>query len=106
MSNYCSACSLAFDEERCPACRRKSARIAEPDDICFLAEKDLIWGGMLSDVLEQERIPFMQKNVMGAGMAIRSGPMFESVRFYVPYKYLTAASDVVKSLFSSSDEEN
>ncbi len=105
MSVYCGRCSIPFEGERCPVCGRKSAESVEPDDICFLTEKETIWSGMLADVLKQENIPFTQKNVMGAGMALRAGPMFERVRFYVFYKHLAQAKEIVDALFSPSGGE-
>lgn len=103
MAIYCAHCSLLFDGDRCPVCNRKSTRTAMPDDICFLTEKEQIWSGMLADVLKQEQIPFTQKSVMGAGMALRAGPLFESVRFYVFYQHLSQAREIVDALFSSSN---
>ena len=106
MTFYCENCSILFIGDRCPACRRKSTRSAEPDDICFLTEKEQIWAGMLAEVLTQNNIPFIQKNVMGAGMALRVGPMFERVRFYVYYRHLDKAKEIVEELFSSTGAEN
>lgn len=101
MANYCSKCLLSFDTGRCPVCKRKNGRNTEPDDLCFLTEKEQIWSGMLADVLKQNNIPFGQKSTMGAGMALRAGPMFETVRFYVFYRYLEDAKEIVEELFSS-----
>ncbi len=106
MAKYCSKCCLSFDTERCPVCKRKSVRDTEPDDLCFLTEKEQIWSGMLADVLKQKNIPFTQKSTMGAGMALRAGPLFETVRFYVFYAHLEKAKEIVDELFSSSTEEN
>ena len=103
MQRYCERCSVPFDGERCPVCGKKSARFAAPEDICFLTEKEQLWGGMLADVLRQENIPFIRKSVMGAGMALKAGPMLERVRFYVYYKQLTEAADIVEGLFSAAD---
>lgn len=58
---------------------------------------------MLADVLKQEQIPFPKKSVIGAGMALRAGPLFESIRFYVFYQHLSQAREIVDALFSSSD---
>ena len=105
MTKYCEHCSLTFEGEGCPRCGRKSAREAAPDDICFLTEKEQIWSGMLADVLKQHGIPFVQKNVLGTGMTLRTGPMFESVRFYVFYQHLAEATEIVEALFSSPGGE-
>jgi hypothetical protein len=55
---------------------------------------------MLSDVLEQNEIPFLKKGRLGAGMAMNVGPLFERCRFYVPYSKLEEAARIVDSLFS------
>ncbi|MBR5410439.1 MAG: hypothetical protein IK104_07180 [Clostridia bacterium] len=105
MPRYCETCCLPFDGARCPNCGRKAKRDVKPDDVCFLTEKEYIWSGLLADALKQEHIPFMQKNVLGAGMALRAGALFESVRFYVRYDDLSAAAELEAGLFSASDRE-
>ncbi|MBQ6569133.1 MAG: hypothetical protein IJL87_02630 [Clostridia bacterium] len=106
MPNYCDICCLAFEENRCPVCGRKSARSVQPDDMCFLTEQEALWSGMLADVLAQNDIPFVQKNVLGAGVSLTIGSMLERVRFYVFYKHLPKAEEIVEELFSPSDEED
>jgi hypothetical protein len=106
MSLYCNTCCLPIDGERCPVCGRISDRQIEPDDQCFLTEKEQLWSGMLSDVLKQHNIPFVQKNVLGAGLAIKTGTMRERVRFFVLYRHLTEAKDIVDELFNSMCEED
>ena len=103
---YCKKCCLPFDADRCPKCGKKSIRDVEPDDLCFLTEQEQIWSGMLADVLTQEKIPFLQKNVLGAGITMRIGPMLERVRFYVFYRQLAKASDIVEGLFSTNEESD
>ena len=104
MSRYCDICMLAFDGEVCPVCGRKSDRQAKPDDLCFLVEKEQLWSGMLADVLEQHKIHFIQKNVLGAGLAAKIGQVRERVRFYVFFEQLPEATDIVNKLFSSPFE--
>ena len=109
MPLYCEVCSRTFDGpdgKRCPWCRRRRTRHVEPDDLCFLTEREYIWSGMLADVLTQKNIPFMQKNVYGAGLALKMGPTHERIRFYVFYKQLAEAEGIVESLFSASDGDN
>ena len=101
---YCDNCYITFEGKRCPVCGKKSDRGPLPDDPCFLVEKEQIWGEMLADVLEQSGIPFMKKNVLGAGLALKTGPMRERVRFYVLNGQLPEASEIVEGLFSSPTE--
>ncbi len=106
MTKYCSKCFLPFDGERCPVCKRISDRTIGPDDLCFLTEKETIWSGMLADVLDQKNIPYIKKSSMGAGLALSVGPMFETFRFYVLYRHLEDAKEVVEELFSSIEDND
>ena len=103
MDMYCEKCCMPFDGDVCPVCGSKRVRKIKPDDVCFLTEQTLIYGGMLADVLTKNNIPFIKKNVLGAGITVRTGAMFERVRFYVFYQHFQRANDIVEELFSSSD---
>ena len=101
---YCEKCKLAFDENtRCPHCGSRKLRSPLPEDLCFLTETDPMFGGMLKDVLEQNAIPALRSSTMGAGLAMRVGPMFDRIRFYVPYAHLPAAAELVEALFQAPD---
>ena len=41
--------------------------------------------------------------ILGAGMAIKAGALFERIRFYVPFLYLEAANTIVNELFSADE---
>ena len=105
---YCERCSRIMEGDRCPVCRSRKVREPEPKDPCFLAEQDYISSGILEDVLKQNGIPFLKKDVMGAGMAIKVGPMLERSRFYVPFDRLQDAVSVMDEVFPASPagEEN
>ena len=96
---YCEKCKTAFEDDICPACGSRKVRPARADDLCFLAEKDQIWGEMLSDVLRQNEIPFLRKGTMGAGFALTVGPGMERYRFYVSFCDLNQAKSAVEQLF-------
>ena len=106
MTQYCNRCCLPFDGECCPVCGKKNAKQIRSNDLCFLTEKEQLWSGVLADVLNQQKIPFVQKNVFGTGMAMKTGLMNERVRFYVFYGYLAEAKKIADELFSSFSEEN
>lgn len=57
---YCENCQALTPENEvcCLRCGEKTARQPRPEDYCFLVEKEMLWGEMLADVLEQENIPF------------------------------------------------
>ncbi len=105
MYRYCEACHVAWDTEDCPMCGRQRLREIRPEDPCYLTEKEWIWGEMLEDVLKQNDIPFMRKNVLGAAVAIKTGLMRERVRIYVPFREMARASRIVKELFNAPPEE-
>ena len=102
---YCEKCRRIIAENRCPYCKKSKVREPEPKDPCFLTEQGYLQSGILADVLKQSGIPFLQKDVMGAGMAIKVGPMLERSRFYVPLEQLADATAVVDGLFSAPEEE-
>lgn len=97
---YCENCSRIIEADRCPVCSSRKVREPEAKDPCYLTEQDYISSGILEDLLKQNNIPYLKKDVMGAGMAIRVGPMLERSRFYVPYEQLSRAAAILEDLFS------
>ena len=100
---YCEKCKRIIQEERCPFCKRSIVREPVAEDLCLVTELDYISSGILEDVLRQNGIHFLKKGVMGAGMAIKVGPMLERSRFYVTYDLLEKASSVADELFASAE---
>ncbi len=101
---YCEKCKRIIQEERCPFCKRSTVREPEQKDPCLLTEMDYISSGILEDVLQQRGIPFLRKGVMGAGLAIKVGPMLDRSRFYVPFDQLETAMAVTDELFAASED--
>ena len=101
---YCEKCCMVTDGDRCPACGGKKLRPPEPGDPCFLTELDCLSAGILEDVLKQDGIPLLKKNVLGAGLAISVGPMLERYRFYVPYERLPEAAALAEELFPGTEQ--
>ncbi|MBQ8835092.1 MAG: hypothetical protein IJ001_09260 [Oscillospiraceae bacterium] len=104
-SMYCPNCNLLTDSPRCPACGSKNIRLPMSEDYCRLAELDTIWKDALADILTQHNIPFVTKNVLGAGLAARIGPALEKIRFYVPYRCLEAARALHQGFFAGAQTE-
>ena len=102
---YCEKCCRIIDDTRCPVCRNSRVRDPEPRDPCFLTEQDYVSSGILRDMLKQNSIPFLVRDVMGAGMAIKVGPMLERSRFYVSWEQYQDAVSIVEDLFSPADGE-
>ncbi len=101
---YCEKCCRIIEEkERCPICKGRSIRFPEAKDPCFLTEQNYINSSILEDVLNQNGIPFLKKGSLGAGLAVRVGPVLEWNKFYVAYDVLDRAQELTDELFSESD---
>ncbi len=74
----------------------------EKDDseYVYLCEKEAIYAGMLSDILEQNSIPFITNNVLGAGITSKIGYAAEIVRFFVHKDYFEVAKELEESYLS------
>ena len=102
---YCEKCCRITEEARCPVCGSRKLREPKPKDPCFLTEQDFVSSGILEDMLKQNGIPYLIKNVLGAGLAIKVGPMLERSRFYVSYERLQEAGAIAEDLFSAAADE-
>lgn len=96
---YCHKCNVLCNAHICPICGNRQLTIPKSEDFCFLVEKEMIWGEMLADVLQQNQIPFTYKPTMGAGLTMKVGPAQERYRFFVPYSHWMDARDIVDELF-------
>lgn len=85
----------ASSPRACPA--------GQAGEMCFLTEQSPMWAGMLADVLQQHGIPYFKESSLGAGLAIKMGSLTETIRFFVPASYLTAAAALVEELFSKEE---
>ena len=102
---YCEKCCRIIESSPCPVCRGRKVREPGPKDPCFLTELDYLSSGILDDVLRQNGIPFLKKEVMGAGLAIKVGPMLDRSRFYVAFELLDRAAAIADELFSALPED-
>ena len=98
---YCTRCQTVYEDDRCPVCVSRKSRPVLPEDICFLAEENSLQAGILEDLLRQEGIPALKKSTIGAGMAMKSGAIFERFRFYVRYEHLSRAKELLEELRSN-----
>ena len=98
---YCEKCSLLSEGDRCPACGSRKVRPPKDDDYCYLTEKDAMWSGMLEDIFRQEGIPCMTRPVLGAGFAMKVGPLSEKSRFYIPFSHLQKARELAEALMDA-----
>lgn len=95
---YCQVCHQVYETEVCPVCGHH-LEFVKADDACFLIEKKEIWAEMLKEILENHHIPYYYESSMGAGVALKVGPMLESYQFYVPYSHYQLAQDCILQFF-------
>ncbi len=101
---YCKNCNLLTAQSRCPSCGNKHLLTPEANDFCPLVELEVLWQEALSDILTENGIPFITKNVLGAGLTTRLGSAQEKVRFYVPYAHLEQAKELYRGFFAAEVE--
>lgn len=102
---FCEKCGALFEGNVCPVCKNKKVREPEENDLCFLVEKEQIWGDMLADVLTQNGILFLKKGRLGAGLTTRMGTFAGSLRFFVKYSDMERAQKIVEELFGELSGE-
>lgn len=103
---FCSRCNLLVSAPNCAVCGSRKLREPRGDDYCYLTEKDAIWAGALSGLLRQNEIPFVTKEVLGAGLAAKIGPALERTRFYVPYACYPAARELEHEFFAAPAKDD
>lgn len=96
---FCSNCNLIVHGAKCSACGSRNIRLPQPEDYCYLTEKDTIWAGMLSDIFTQNGVPFITRNTLGAGLTAKLGSAMERTKFYVPYASYAQAQSLERELF-------
>jgi len=96
---YCAKCQKIIATRNCPDCGSRWVREIMAEDICYLTEKEQIWGEMLEDVFRQNGIPYIVRRTLGAGLSMSVGAMLECYRFYVPFGALDQALAIVGELF-------
>lgn len=100
---YCTSCNTLVSGSRCFICGSGKLRLPQGEDYCYLTEKETIWTGALGDILTENGIPFVTRNVLGAGLAANIGPSLERTRFYVPYSHYENAQALERGFFSAEN---
>ena len=109
VERYCPNCHILVRNTRCPCCDRRYLEPPQPEDYCFLGEKDAVWAGVLEDCLRQNGIPYLTENTLGAGMTAKMGNLFEKTKFYVRCAWYRKAQELEEELFRAPvemEEEN
>ena len=107
---YCTNCYLLFDEQvrRCPRCNSKHIREVEPNDPVYLKECNYFNGETLRTNLEEQGIPYILRQRMGAafsmGLGLGLGPAGERYQFWVPYCELERCKELADLVVVPEDE--
>lgn len=98
----CPSCHMLVRGERCPVCDNRWLEEPRAQDYCLLTERELLWAGMLEDCLKRNGIPYLTRNIMGAGLTSKMGSAMELVRFFVRYGDYEQARALDEALFSEN----
>jgi len=99
---FCEKCNAAHPVNVCPDCHSRGLREVEPDDYCFLTEREVMWADMLRAALADVDIESAYRPVFGAAMSVSMGKALERHQIYVPYDCYEAALAVMFSLFGET----
>lgn len=98
---YCLDCYHLCENQQCSNCNSRNVRDVLDDDYCFLVEKSALYIETVKEYLEKYNIPYISQGSMGAGMALKVGPMLEMFSIYVPYKYYHDALKIIEFMFKN-----
>lgn len=99
---YCPNCNVLVNSNQCRICGNRNIREPIASDYCFLVEKEMIWAGVLEDILKQNNISYVTQNVLGAGLTTKVGSAQERIRFYVPFIHYATAHNLEQDYFSAN----
>ena len=99
---FCDKCNSLCPDDRCPNCGNRSLRAPEPDDFCFLTERDMMWAEMLRAALADAGIESAYRPVLGAAVSTSIGKALERYQIYVPVDCYDEAQDVMLALFGET----
>lgn len=101
---YCENCHQLNNENKCAVCGMKKLRSPEAKDYCAFTEQPSVLAEMLLDALSDNGIDCQRQPVMGAGIALKIGPVFERYRMFVPFEKLEQANEIAACLLSDDAE--
>jgi hypothetical protein len=97
---YCERCNRLVYKPQCPGCGRKDLRLPRDDDFCFLTEPEHLWTQALRDLLQDNGVEYVTRNVHGAGMVAKTG-IPQRVRFFVRYRDYQRAKELNEAFFNA-----
>ncbi|HNZ63532.1 MAG TPA: hypothetical protein PKH23_04305 [Bacillota bacterium] len=72
-------------------------RSTDPEPVLLISAPS-IWSAHVDSWLTERRIPYMKRGRLGAGVAIKVGPVHEIMDFYVPAEKLEEAQEDLEEL--------
>ena len=100
---YCERCSRLVYKEKCPDCGRWDLRMPGPEDFCFLTEPEALWVQALCDLLGDNGVEYLTRNVHGAALITKTG-LPQRTRFFVRYRDYQKAKELNEAFFNSPFE--
>ncbi|MEI6101911.1 MAG: hypothetical protein WCP73_08745 [Eubacteriales bacterium] len=100
---YCEDCMCLTEENECPFCGNKKLREARENDPVYIITKDFIFAESIEDILTQNNIPCIKKDLMGAGLAARTG-YATTYQFFVPFGAFAKAKELLYNFFEEEDK--
>ena len=97
---YCERCSRLVYKEKCPDCGRRDLRMPGPEDFCFLTEPEALWVQALCDLLGDNGVEYLTRNVHGAALITKTG-LPQRTRFFVRYRDYQKAKELNEAFFSA-----
>ena len=97
---YCERCSRLVYKEKCPGCGRRDLRMPGGEDFCFLTEPSPLWVQAHRDLLEDNGVEYVTRNVHGAGLISKTG-IPQRVRFFVRYRDHQRAKELSDAFFNA-----
>jgi len=100
---YCQKCkAMIINDDRCRNCGYKKIREIRDNDPVYLATKNFIFAGMLEDILEKNKIPYMTKGGFRVAILGRTG-MSGNTAFFVPYGAYQKSKELIKDYFGGEE---
>ena len=100
---YCERCNRLVYKQKCPGCGSKALRLPGSEDFCFLTEPEPLWIQALMDLLRDNGVEYLTRNVFGAGMVTKTG-IPQRTRFFVRYRDYGTARELNEAFFNSPFE--
>lgn len=98
---YCERCNRLVHKPKCPGCGRKDLRMPQSEDFCFLAEPEPVWVQALADLLADEGVEYLTRNLHGSALMTKTG-IPQRVRFFVRYRDYGKAKELNEAFFCAS----